>query len=73
MKFCFCRFILAVAILVLTLVWWPATWAKIVIIIASILLAIMSLFYNVCCLHRKKEGSEAVVEEPAPERPMTEE
>jgi hypothetical protein len=56
MKFCFCRFILAVAILVLAIVWWPASWAKLVIIIASILLALMSLFYNKCCCRKEKES-----------------
>ena len=58
MKFCFCRFILAIAILVLAIVWWPASWVKIVIIIASALLAIMSFFYDTCCCRRKKESAE---------------
>ncbi|MDD3641960.1 MAG: hypothetical protein PHQ19_00630 [Candidatus Krumholzibacteria bacterium] len=57
MKLCFCRFILAAAILVLSLFFWPHTWAKVVIIIAALVLTIMSFFYNVCCCRRKKEES----------------
>ena len=56
MKFCFCRFLLAIAVLVITIVWWPAAWAKIVIIIAEALLAIMSLFYDKCCCRKGKEA-----------------
>jgi len=55
MKLCICRLILSLVIVVLALIWWPAGWAKIVIIIAAALLAIMSLFYNKCCLHKTKE------------------
>jgi len=58
MNFCFCRFLLAIAILVLAIVWWPAAWVKVVIIIAAILLAIMSFFYNTCCCRKKKETGE---------------
>jgi hypothetical protein len=58
MKFCFCRFLLAIAILVLAIVWWPAFWVKIVIIIASALLTIMSFFYDVCCCRRGKGARE---------------
>ena len=58
MKFCFCRFILALAILVLAIVWWPASWVKFVIIIASALLAIMSFFYDTCCCRKKKGATE---------------
>jgi hypothetical protein len=54
MKLCLCRFILAVAILVIALIWGPTMWAKWVIVAAAALLAIMSLFYNVCCLHKTK-------------------
>jgi hypothetical protein len=59
MKFCFCRFLLAIAILVLAIGWWPASWVKIVIIIASAILALMSLFYNVCCCRKGKGSCEA--------------
>ncbi len=54
MKLCFCRFLLAAAIVVLAIVWGPTMWAKWVIVVAAALLAIMSLFYNVCCLHKTK-------------------
>ena len=53
MKLCFCRLILAIGILVITLVWWPENWAKIVVIIASAILAIGALFINKCCCHKK--------------------
>jgi hypothetical protein len=54
MKLCLCRLILAVAIVVLAIVWGPTMWAKWVIVAAAAILAIMSLFYNVCCLHKTK-------------------
>ena len=54
MKFCFCRFVLAAAIAVLAIFWWPAVWAKWVIFIAAVLLAIMALFYQTCCCRNKK-------------------
>jgi hypothetical protein len=54
MKLCLCRLILALAIVVLAIVWGPTMWAKWVIVVAAALLAIMSLFYNVCCLHKAK-------------------
>ena len=63
MNFCFCRFLLAVGILVLAIVWWPASWAKLVIIIASALLVIMSFFYNTCCCRKKKEAGEGTAGE----------
>lgn len=49
MKLCFCRFLLAVAIIVIALFFWASSWAKIVIAIAAGLLAVMSLFYKTCC------------------------
>jgi membrane protein implicated in regulation of membrane protease activity len=56
MKLCFCRFLLAAAIVVIALIWLPALWAKWAIVIAAAILAIMSLFYNKCfCQDRKKE------------------
>jgi hypothetical protein len=57
MKLCFCRFLLALGIIVLAIFFWSAPWAKIIIIIAGALLAIMSLFYNVCCCRMKKEAA----------------
>jgi chromate transport protein ChrA len=78
MKLCFCRFLLAAAILVIALFFWQASWAKIALIIAAGLLAFLSLFFNVCCCRMKKE---AKVEPPpappvapaAPEEPKVEE
>ena len=55
MKLCFCRLLFAVAIIVLAVVWWPATWAKWVIVIGAALLAIMSLFYSTCCCRKLKK------------------
>ena len=55
MKMCFCRFILAVAIVVLAIFWWPAAWAKWVIIVAGAILAIMALFYQTCCCRTIKK------------------
>lgn len=54
MKLCFCRLVLALGIVVLAIFWWPESWAKWVILVAGALLAIMSLFYDKCCLHKKK-------------------
>jgi len=58
MKLCFCRFLLAVGIVVLAIVWGPEAWAKWVIVIAAAILAIMSLFYNVCCCRSLKKAEE---------------
>lgn len=48
MKLCFCRFLLAAAIIVLAIFFLPAAWAKWVIVVAAALLAIMSIFYQSC-------------------------
>jgi hypothetical protein len=55
MKICFCRFVLAAAIVVLAIFWWPAPWAKWVIVAAAAILAIMGLFYRTCCFWSKKK------------------
>ncbi|HSA95478.1 MAG TPA: hypothetical protein VLJ16_05475 [Acidobacteriota bacterium] len=55
MKLCFCRFILAAGLVVLALFFWPAAWAKWVIVIAAAILAIMSLFYQTCCCRSLKK------------------
>jgi hypothetical protein len=55
MNFCFCRFLMSVAILVMAIFFYAHGWAKIVIIIAAALLAIMSFFYNTCCCRKNKE------------------
>jgi len=54
MSLCFCRFLLALGIVVLTVFWWPESWAKWVIVAAAALLAIMSLFYKTCCCRSLK-------------------
>ena len=59
MSLCFCRFLLAVAIVVMAVFFLPAAWAKWVIVAAAALLAIMSLFYNKCCCRSMKEGKKA--------------
>ena len=61
MKLCFCRVLLALAILVLAIVWWPAAWAKIVIIVAAAILTLMGFFYNFCC---RQIGKESCCETP---------
>jgi len=58
--------LLAVGIIVLALFWWPVGWAKIVIIVAAALLALFSLFYNVCCCRKGKEGCAAPAEAEEP-------
>jgi len=55
MKLCFCRFALAVAIVVLAIFWWPLSWAKWVIVAAGAILAVMSLFYKSCCCQSLKK------------------
>jgi hypothetical protein len=54
MKLCFCRFLLAVAVVAIAVFWWPASWAKWAIVAAAAILAIMSLFYQTCCCRMKK-------------------
>ena len=53
MKVCFCRTLLAIAIIVIALFFWTATWAKIAIIAGAGLLALTSLFYKTCCCRLK--------------------
>jgi len=55
MKLCFCRFILAAAIAVLAIFWWPLMWAKWAIVAAGAILAVMSLFYQACCCQSLKK------------------
>ena len=55
MNLCFCRFLMAAGILVLSIFFYAHGWAKIVIIILAALLTIMSFFYNTCCCRKKKE------------------
>jgi VIT1/CCC1 family predicted Fe2+/Mn2+ transporter len=62
MKLCFCRFLLAAAIVVIAVFFLDQSWAKLVLIIAGALLAIMSLFYNKCCLAGKAKPAEKPAE-----------
>jgi hypothetical protein len=39
----------------LAIFWWPAIWAKWVIVAAAAILAIMSLFYKACCCRSLKK------------------
>jgi hypothetical protein len=55
MKMCGCRIGLAVAIAVIALIWWPAGWARIVIVIAAGLLVVAGLFPAACCCCMKQE------------------
>jgi hypothetical protein len=52
MKLCFCRFILA--ILVIVLAWWNPSFAKIALTVIGALLAILALT-GVCCCKAKLE------------------
>jgi len=65
MSICFCRFLLALATVVVALVWWPTTWAKIAIIVAAGLLAITSLSYNSCCCRMRQEKAAEATRRPA--------
>lgn len=58
MSVCFCRFLLAAAVVVMAIFFLPAPWAKWVIVGAGALLAIMSLFYNKCCCASKVKKAE---------------
>ena len=57
MKLCFCRFLMAAGILVLSIFFYAHGWAKLVIIILAALLTIMSFFYNTCCCRKNKDES----------------
>jgi len=53
MKLCWCRFILA--ILVIVFAWWHVSWAHIALTVLGALLAILALT-GVCCCKAKQEG-----------------
>jgi hypothetical protein len=55
MKNCFCRVLLAVAIALIALIWWPAGWARMAIVIAAALLAVAGFFPAACCCCMKRE------------------
>ena len=61
MHTCFCRTILSLAIVIIAIFWWPAEWAKWVVIVAGALLALASLFFfDTCCCGAKKEKKGSV-------------
>jgi hypothetical protein len=62
MTFCFCRFVLAAAVIVMAIFFWPATWAKWVTVGAGGILVIMSLFYKTCCCKDKKKAETPAAE-----------
>ncbi len=64
MKVCFCRVLLPVAITIIAVMWWPAGWARVAIVIAAALLAVAGLFPAACCC--KKNGQPVEVEKPSP-------
>jgi hypothetical protein len=65
MGICFCRFLLAAAVLVIALVAWGASWAKIAVIIGAALLAIASLGYKTCCCRMRQEGAAEITHPPS--------
>lgn len=52
MKTCWCRFILA--ILVIVFAWWHVSWANIALTVIGVILAILALT-GVCCCRAKCE------------------
>ena len=67
MGICFCRFLLAAAILVIALVAWGSSWAKIAVIIGAALLAVAGLGYRTCCCRgRQEEVAEATPPRSSP-------
>ena len=57
MALCFCRFILAV--LVIVFAWWAVSWGNIALTIIGALLALMALNHNFCCCTDKKPKKKA--------------
>jgi hypothetical protein len=51
MAFCFCRFLLAV--LVIVLAWWNPAWAKIGLTVVGGLLLLLALKRDFCCMGKK--------------------
>jgi len=52
MTFCFCRFILAVLVIVFALL--NVSWSNIALIVIGALLAILALKRDFCCLAKKQ-------------------
>jgi hypothetical protein len=53
MKACYCRFILA--ILVIVFAWWHPGWGNIALTVLGAILAILALANNTCCCRSKCE------------------
>ena len=51
MSFCFCRFILAA--LVVVFAWWNPAWANIALTIIGVLLVLLALKRDFCCMAKK--------------------
>ena len=65
MKMCGCRIALPVAIAVIALLWWPAGWARIAIVVLAGLLAVAGFFPAACCCcKRQEEPAEAEQSSP---------
>ncbi len=57
MKLCYCRFILA--LLVIVFAWWNVTWAPIALTVIGAILAIMALWFKKCfCCKPEEEKKE---------------
>jgi hypothetical protein len=57
---CYCRFILA--ILVIVFAWWHVGWNKIALTVLGALLAILALVRTCCCDAKRKEKEEGAAE-----------
>ena len=57
MSQCWCRF--ALAILVIVFAWWQVSWGRIALIILGVILAIMALIGTCCCTAAKKQEKPA--------------
>jgi hypothetical protein len=53
MNFCFCRFFLAA--LVIVFAWLNVSWAPIVLTIIGVLLLLLALNRNFCCMAKKQQ------------------
>ncbi len=67
MTFCFCRFILA--LLVIVFAWWHFCWVEIVLTIIGALLAILALTSKCCCRKETCAEEPTAAPPPPPEQP----
>jgi DMSO/TMAO reductase YedYZ heme-binding membrane subunit len=58
MAFCYCRFILA--LLVIVFAWWHFSWSPIILTVIGVLLAILALKRDWCCRERGKKKEKEV-------------